>query len=297
MKKLRPLLYCAVLSACTCILLSDVSFSESQSIQEDLIHVSPSDMPREGSDTYKLKKDSSSSHKESIFNLITTDSIDCAVGIATLIVLFFTLHRVKQYTKIAKAELKRKEFPKVSCSIDQKLGDLHTFITLTNLSDQIVAVQMNCNIKLGCKMIDYGDDYNGKNFWNMGPFGGKKGYIPLIGLFNKCGLLPEEIIEREKSKRIDAYRMGADNAIRCNINLLKFLFASINQEECGVDPELTMFINLTCHRENKAPIPYPVGHFRYDHKKRMMWIPVITDEKPVWEIIKGLDTKKPKKDG
>lgn len=213
------------------------------------------------------------------------DLLNLIVSILTLLVLFWTLFWVRKYTLVAKTELARKEFPKVACLVNQDYASLDTWITLNNLSDQSVAVTMNCNIKFGDKKIDCFDDYNGTKYWNMGPWGSKTGHILFKNIFQESAILPQEVIrmhEHNITKEQNKELSSLDDAEKARF--LQCVFRSVNQDRFGPTPQLTMFIKLTCYRENHEPILNPIGHFVYDHKKRMIWIPVITDSKPIWEI-------------
>ncbi len=88
----------------------------------------------------------------------------------------------------------------------------------------------------------------------------------------------EENITKEENKELSSL----DDTRKARF--LRSLFRSVAEDRFGPKPQLTMFIKLTCHRENQDPILNPIGNYVYDYEKRMIWIPVITDSKPIWKI-------------
>ena len=225
------------------------------------------------------------SNKKAVDKDFNYDLVNLIVSILTLLVLSRTLIWVRKYTLVAKTELARKEFPKVACLVNQDHAPLDTWITLKNLSDQSLAIRMNCNIKFGNYKIDCFDEYNGTSYWNMGPWGSKTGHIPFKNLFQQSGILSQEVIrmhEENITKEENKELSSLDDTRKARF--LRSLFRSVAEDRFGPKPQLTMFIKLTCHRENQDPILNPIGNYVYDYEKRMIWIPVITDSKPIWKI-------------
>lgn len=242
------------------------------------------------SEVDKLNKNAFQMDRKAVDKNSYYDLLNLIIGCLTLFVLFWTLRWVRKYTKVAEKELEIKEFPKVGCLVHREDATLDTWITLKNLSDQIVAVKMDCNISFGNKKINCFDEYNGTKYWNMGPWGSKTGHFHFKDLFQQGNILTKEVIEMHeqhinKEKRITSWSKDDEEKTKnLNTRYIRLLFGSVNKDRFGPEPRLRMFINLTCYRENRNPIQNPIGHYVYEHKKRMIWIPIVTDDSPVWEI-------------
>jgi hypothetical protein len=235
-------------------------------------------------DSKKIKAEISNKPPEKHFNY---DFGNFVVKVLTLGVLSFTLYWVFRYTKVAQAELARKEIPKVNYSVQQIWASLDTWIVLKNMSDQSVSVTVNCNIKLDNKRIDFSDDYNGKRYWNMGPWEEKIGHFSFVTLFRESDIIPKNRIEKIENQEMKIIKTGGEklkskgNQDTCE--LLKKLFG--NNDVSG-EPrqslQLIMDIVISVMNQEGKTFSFPPRTYRYDSKNRMIWVPVLTSDKPVF---------------
>jgi len=210
------------------------------------------------------------------------------VDIIIAVILFWTLIWVRKYAKTAKAELSIKELPKISCTIPQNMASLRNFIVIENKSDQNTAVRINLNMKFGNKEIDCGDNYNGKRYWNLGPWGGKTGHIFFPDLFKDGGILCKETFNTQQQNifpRInDLSLIKEDEANQGErIRFIRSLFNSIPSNTFGESPILMMDIEIICERQNLKQIKYPKERYKYNNNK-CIWVPTLTSDNPYWEI-------------
>ncbi len=132
---------------------------------------------------------------------------DLILAFTSLVVLWYTIEtqRIRKANeKIAEAtEEDQRLLRNPSAAIEIFINErdvLDTRVRLTNLSNYPVAVQLNCNLKVGDKLINFGSAYDGKQYWNLQLKEGKEGHFRFLEIFNTGGFFKDKEYEFFKDK-------------------------------------------------------------------------------------------------
>lgn len=201
---------------------------------------------------------------------------DGILGITGLVILWYT----RETSQIRKAEnviaeasqytFERHQQPVIGCEIFTNPDKpFDTRLLLTNLSDNPLAAQVNCNFRIDEEPIEnYSSAYDGTEYWNLQYKGLKRGHFSWLTFYLEKGLISES-----KRKEI---REGDVGQIKTKTReYLKQTF------ELRDPPKLTMDIEVYCQNEKGYSTYYPPVHYDYN-PYRMQWVPTLTSKKPYW---------------
>ena len=208
------------------------------------------------------------------------------LGITAIIILWYTwetsqVRRAEQeIAEVSRASLLKLYRPAIGCSVfinEKKSYD--TRISLLNLSDIAVAVNLHCNLKVNGEPVkDFSPAYEGKDYWNLQYREEKEGHFSVLDLYLKRGLISKDEIQKiTEAGEPDEVRKQFHNtfAFRPNTDVLSTGPAN--------PPEISMDLEIYCCNDKKQEAYYPPVHYKFD-TFRMIWIPTLTNEKPYWDF-------------
>jgi len=204
-----------------------------------------------------------------------SDLLNNIILSVTAIIIFWYTYET---SKIRKANLiisdyndlllKKSRKPVVSFAIEMVKDQLKdTIFTIINLSDFPVAARIRCNFKINdIPITDVWPSYDGKEFWNLQYKELKQGVFCWIDLLEKGNYLSNEKAKSLKQEGYDEIRN----------------YFMVLEGPQRIEPKLTIDLEVYSFNEFGEDAYYPPAYYEFD-LWRLVWIPRITSEKPIWE--------------
>ncbi len=144
-----------------------------------------------------------------------------------------------------------------------------TRFKIINLSNYPVAALINCNFKIGEKTVqNFSQDYDGSRYWNLQIGQKKEGHFSFLDIYKLANLISGDAVNGIMSG--DANHVKKRNT--------EYLMIAFNMKD---PPELTMNLEIYCKNDKGLETNYTPVKYSYEPFE-MVWIPVITSEKPYW---------------